>query len=212
MRILLRCNALIFKLIDADRETRVALPVLEFTTWQMLVLFQHELLLFAGVFFLLGALDDISVDLCWIWLRLTGCDHSDIVETEHLATANLEGLAALFIPAWNEAAVIGDTVAYALNAWPQDSLPLYVGCYRNDAATIQAVMEAAESDPRIRLVIHDREGPTTKADCLNRLYRALRDDERRAGLSARTSLDYRKRVAGDAEPASGVAMTLSTRF
>lgn len=161
------------------------MPVLEITTWQLLVLFQHELLLFAGIFFLLGALDDISVDLCWLWLRLTGRGHSDIVETEHLATANLNGMAAVFIPAWNEAAVIGDTVAHMLKAWPQDSLRLYVGCYRNDAATVQAVIEVARSDPRIRLVIHDREGPTTKADCLNRLYKALRDDELRAGFTAR---------------------------
>ena len=175
----------LFELTSINWETGVALPVPEITTWQMLVLFQHELLLFAGIFFLLGALDDISVDLCWIWLRLTGRAHSDIVETEHLATANLDGMAAVFIPTWKEAAVIGDTVAHTLNAWPQDSMRLYVGCYRNDAPTIQAVMDAASGDARVRLVIHDREGPTTKADCLNRLYKALQDDEQRAGFKAR---------------------------
>lgn len=32
---------------------------------------------------------------------------------------------------------------------------------------------------------HDRDGPSTKADCLNRLYRALCDDEHRGGEAAR---------------------------
>jgi len=35
---------------------------------------------------------------------------------------------------------------------------------------------------------NDRDGPTTKADCLNRLYRALMEDERRSGRQARMIL------------------------
>ena len=161
------------------------MPLLELSTWQLLVLFQHELLLFAGIFFLIGALDDVAVDLCWLWLRLTGRARSGKIDSAPLATAELEGLAAVFIPAWQEASVIGDTIAHALNAWPQAELRLYVGCYRNDPATIEAVTTAASGDPRLRLVIHDRAGPTTKADCLNRLYRALLEDEVRTGLRAR---------------------------
>jgi adsorption protein B len=42
-------------------------------------------------------------------------------------------------------------------------------------------MSGAGNDPRIRGVIHENAGPTTKADCLNRLYAALGDDERRYG-------------------------------
>jgi bacteriophage N4 adsorption protein B len=30
--------------------------------WQWLALLQHELLLFAGIFFLIGAADDLAVD------------------------------------------------------------------------------------------------------------------------------------------------------
>jgi adsorption protein B len=72
-------------------------------------------------------------------------------------------------------------------------LRLYVGCYRNDRATIEAALRAAGRDRRLRLVIHDRIGPTTKADCLNRLYEALSDDEKRS------SEDYRMVVLHDAE-------------
>ena len=42
-------------------------------------------------------------------------------------------------------------------------------------------MSGAGGDSRVRLVVHDRDGPTTKADCLNRLYDALESDEQRAG-------------------------------
>ncbi|WP_241255095.1 glycosyl transferase family protein [Altererythrobacter sp. BO-6] len=161
------------------------MPILDITPWQLLVLFQHEMLLFAGIFFLLGAIDDFAVDLVWLWLKLTGRARSKRVDGAQLATAELAGSAAIFVPTWHEAGVIRDTIAHALGAWPQDNLRLYVGCYRNDAETIAAVMSAAPGDPRLRLVIHDRPGPSTKADCLNRLYRALLEDEARTGCMAR---------------------------
>ncbi|MBD2842637.1 glycosyl transferase family protein [Erythrobacter rubeus] len=152
-----------------------------FDLWQWLALLQHELLLFAGVFFLIGALDDLAIDFTWVWLKLTGRAKTREVDRDALRCRELHGAAAIFIPAWSEAEVIGDTIDYTLGVWPQSNLRLYVGCYRNDPATIAAVMRAAQGDERLRIVIHDREGPTTKADCLNRLYDAMRDDERRMG-------------------------------
>jgi adsorption protein B len=87
----------------------------------------------------------------------------------------------VLIPAWQEAAVIGQTIRHLLAAWPQSGLSLYIGCYRNDPATLSAGIAAAHGDPRVRLVVHDRDGPTTKADCLNRLYAAIALDEERSG-------------------------------
>jgi adsorption protein B len=40
----------------------VAFSIAEPVLWQGLALLQYELLLFAGVFFLVGALDDLAVD------------------------------------------------------------------------------------------------------------------------------------------------------
>lgn len=156
------------------------MALLDYNIWQWLVVFQHELLLFAGIFFLIGALDDLAVDFTWIWLWLTGRGDTPRFFRQTMAERKLQGKAAVFIPAWQEDEVIGDTIAHALTAWKQDDLRLYVGCYRNDPKTISAAMMAARGDPRLRIVIHDREGPSTKADCLNRLYEALRDDERRS--------------------------------
>jgi adsorption protein B len=154
--------------------------------WQWLALFQHELLLFAGVFFLIGALDDILIDGLWLWYKATGKADPLKVNRSELANQPLSGPVAVFLPAWQEAAVIGDTIRHALSVWQQPNLRFYIGCYRNDPQTTAAVMKVAaelseRADTRLRIVIHDQNGPSTKADCLNRLHQALRDDERRSG-------------------------------
>lgn len=160
------------------------MPAGYFTPAQWFALVEHELLLFAGLFFLIGVLDELAVDLIWLWLRITGRAKTKRLHDDALHRS-LAGRAAVFIAAWREAGVIGSTIRHALDAWPHDDLRLYVGCYRNDPATLEAVLDAADGDPRLRLVIHGRDGPSTKADCLNRLYRALAEDERRSGQVAR---------------------------
>lgn len=143
-----------------------------------------ELMLFAGFWFVVGMLDEMAVDFAWLYLLV-----KRRVRSARLAPGTaqrpLSGVTAVFIPAWHEADVIATTVSHALAAWQQRELRLYIGCYRNDPATIAAAMSAAAHDPRVRLVIHDRDGPTTKADCLNRLYGALSEDELRSGVRAR---------------------------
>ena len=145
------------------------------------MLVQHELLLFAAFFFLLGAVDEMAVDLSWLGLRLTGRADDEQVDSTRLSERQLSGDAAVLIPAWQEHQVIGETIRHMFTVWPQRALRLYVGCYANDPKTIEAAMKAAAGDPRLRIVINDRAGPTTKADCLNRLYQALSEDERRTG-------------------------------
>lgn len=169
------------------------MSITEPSWWQWLALLQHELLLFAGVFFLIGALDDLAVDTAWLWLKATGRAVTRRRSRPALQHRILSGPAAVLIPAWQEAAVIGQTIRHLLDTWPQPELRLYVGCYRNDPATLDAGIAAAQGDPRLRLVIVDREGPTTKADCLNRLYAALVLDE------ARTSQRFAAVVFHDAE-------------
>lgn len=151
------------------------------TSLEILAFIEHELLLFAAVFFLVGALDELAIDLVWVWLRLSGRTKAWRIERCEARARPLAGPAAVFIPAWHEEQVIAFTIAHALAAWPQEELRLYVGCYRNDPATTEAARRGAANDPRVRLVILARDGPTTKADCLNLLYAAMRDDERRGG-------------------------------
>lgn len=166
---------------DAIGHAIVALQVVE-----------RELLLFATFWFLIGAIDDLVVDGIWLWLRLTGRAGTGRIDRA-AASARLQGRAAVMIAAWQEAGVIGHTIRHALAAWPQAELTLYLGCYRNDPATLSAALAVAGNDPRLRIVIHEKAGPTTKADCLNRLYRALVADERRYGYR------YRSVVLHDSE-------------
>ena len=152
---------------------------------EWLALAEHELLLFAGVFFLIGALDELAVDFAWAWLKLTGRARTWRIRRAEARQRPLAGRAALLIPAWHEAPIIELTIAHALAAWPQADLTVYVGCYLNDPVTLEAAMRGSGGDRRVRLVIHGRHGPTTKADCLNRLYGALEADEARTGRAAR---------------------------
>ena len=155
-----------------------------FDPWQWLEIVEHELLLFAAVFFVIGALDELAIDLAWLRLKLTG-------RTRPLAFAAppetpLAGIAAVLVPAWREADVVAAMLRHCRASWPQRELRVYAGCYRNDSATLAALVEGAAHDPRIRIVVHPGHGPTTKADCLNRLYAALAADERRNGARARS--------------------------
>jgi len=165
----------------------------QWTPLEWLALVEHELLLFAAVFFLIGALDELAMDAAWAWLKLTGRARGWRIARREARERPLAGPAAVLIPAWHEAQIIEFTIAHALAAWPQRELRLYVGCYFNDPATLEAVMRGSGGDPRVRLVVHGRHGPTMKADCLNRLYAALEADEARSGR------DFRMIVLHDAE-------------
>ena len=150
-----------------------------------LQLIEHELLIFAAFWFIIGLFDEFAIDLAWLALRLTGRGKTRRLPQGY-GQAALHGRAAVLIPAWQEAAVIATTLGYAMAAWPQSALRIYVGCYRNDSHTLSAAIGGAARDSRVRLVILDRGGPTTKADCLNRLYAALDADEVRSGVPFRS--------------------------
>ena len=132
--------------------------------------FEHELLLFAAFWFALGAIDELAVDGLWLRLVLTGRGRARWLATapQNNAPARLRGIAAVLVPAWHEAEVVGTMLTHTLKAWPQQDLRIYAGCYRNDTATLAAMIAVAR-DPRLRIVVHAADGPTTKADCLNRL-------------------------------------------
>jgi adsorption protein B len=143
----------------------------------------RETALFAAIGFLLLGAGDLLLDLIWIgrslWRRLTIYRRHDKATALSLAPARHPGAIAIFVPAWDEAAVIASMLRHALGGTDHDDFRLYVGCYPNDPATIAAVRSVA--DPRLRLVLGPAPGPTTKADCLNRLWEAMGEDEDRSG-------------------------------
>ena len=143
----------------------------------------REAALFAASGFLILGLSDLAVDLAWIGLRLRslGGRRASVAD---LPPAAPPGRLAVFVPAWDEAAVIGPMLRAAVAAWGEGDWRLYVGTYPNDPATAAAAA-AAVADPRVRIAVGSRPGPTTKADCLNLLWRALLADEAAEGRRAK---------------------------
>lgn len=154
-----------------------------YSAFQWLAIFEHELLLFAAIWFAIGAVDELLVDALWLWRSKCGAARTPRLVDD--ADDELKGIAAVVVPAWRESAVIGAMVSHCLDNWRQRRLRIYVGVYRNDQPTLAALTLLCH-DPRLRIVLHDRDGPTTKADCLNRLYRAMCEDERRSGERVRS--------------------------
>jgi adsorption protein B len=143
----------------------------------------RETTLFAAIWFIIGGLDDLLVDLIFgcrfLVLRIFNPDEvqSSIPDHENTSSARI----AVFVAAWDESAVIERMLRATLSRFNYSNYRLYVGCYPNDPATITAVQAVMLADPRVRLVIGPAPGPTTKADCLNAIWRALQDDEVRDG-------------------------------
>lgn len=159
--------------------------------WTFLFDAREELLLFSGFWFLMGGLDDIIVDLIWgsraAWRRVTRYRRTAPIRADELPEPAQSGTIAVFVPAWREAAVIGSMLRQCKASWQVSGIDyrIYVGCYRNDPATIGAIAQAVSCDADVRIVLCDEPGPTTKADCLNRLWRALTDDELAGGYKVK---------------------------
>lgn len=142
---------------------------------------QKELLLVASIFFVIGAADDLIFDCLWIGYVMKRkffvyTKHSRI-HAELLPPPESEEPMAIFVPAWSEAPVIGTMLRRCLAQWDSKNFRIYVGCYPNDDQTVAAVASAVGDSENARLIICHRDGPTTKADCLNRLWVALCHDE-----------------------------------
>jgi adsorption protein B len=146
--------------------------------------FMREAALFAAAGYLILGLSDLAVDLLWLAhrARRLGRKRLSVADFEPPARP---GRLAVFVPAWDEAAVIGDMLRGALAAWGEGDWRIYVGTYRNDPSTTAAAALVASAEPRVRIVTSDDAGPTTKADCLNRLWRALLADEAAEGRQAK---------------------------
>ena len=134
-----------------------------------------ELALFAGVGFLLFGLNDLLVDFLYFtrrfWRSATVYTRHRRAYACHYVFNRDPGFMAIFVPAWDESAVIASMLKATLDRIDYDDFRMFVGHYRNDPATAAAI--ASVTDPRVHAVEVAANGPTTKADCLNHLYDAL---------------------------------------
>jgi bacteriophage N4 adsorption protein B len=142
---------------------------------EILSRFAAELALFAGVGFLLFAVNDLLVDLIYFarrfWRAATVYKRHARAFASHYVFNSNPGFIAILVPAWDEASVIASMLKAALKRIDYDNYRIFVGYYRNDPATAAAI--ASVADARVEAVEVNADGPTTKADCLNHLYDAL---------------------------------------
>src|SRR3546814_19186121 len=90
----------------------------EWTPIEWLALVEHELLLFAAVFFLIGALDEFAVALAWLWLRLVANAETLSIDRAEVHARPLSGPAAVLVPPWREPALRESNVAHPRGTWP----------------------------------------------------------------------------------------------
>lgn len=135
----------------------------------------RELMYFSCVGFLIFAIDELVIDLIWIcstlWRKTFVYSKHRRATATTMPASRSPGELAIFVPAWDESAVIGKMLHYAVTHFRHDNFTIFVGCYPNDPDTIKAVTSVKHD--AIRLVVCDSPGPTSKADCLNNLWREL---------------------------------------
>jgi adsorption protein B len=145
-----------------------------------------ELALFAGVGFLLFAVNDLLVDVIYFaraaWRTLAVYTRYPRAFASELPQSAEPGFIAMLVPAWDESSVIASMLQATIRRLDYKDYRIFVGHYRNDPATAAAI--AAVGDERIEAIQVDSDGPTTKADCLNHLYDALVAHELNSDRSA----------------------------
>jgi bacteriophage N4 adsorption protein B len=144
----------------------------------------HILTFFVLVFLLATGIEDFAVD-AYYWIlkliypkwaeRLSGIPISKLNETP-------EKPIAVFIPAWQEAAVIGHMLRRACGSIKYTSYDIFVGVYPNDPKSFEAVEEVAKEIPHVHAVVGLDPGPTTKADNLNQIHQGMRRYENQTGI------------------------------
>ena len=119
--------------------------------------------------FLLSGLDDLGVDLAWLYawvaerLTVSRRDARRIPDAPPLPIA-------ILVPLWHEHAVIARMLEHNLAAIRYPDFHIFAGIYANDPLTEEAVASISERFTNVHLAVCPHDGPTSKADCLNWIY------------------------------------------
>ncbi len=132
----------------------------------------------------LSGIDDVFVDIYYWCLKLFGKqDAKDLALARTLqAEVDLpERPFAIMVPAWHEQDVIYAMLTTNTRLLAYRNYIYFIGVYQNDHATTAEVKRARALHTNIQIVIVPRDGPTSKADCLNVLSVAIREYEEKIG-------------------------------
>jgi len=137
-----------------------------------------------AVWVLLSGLDDLFLDLCYLYFRLADRRRSkrhgpDVAGSP--ADRLPQKKIAVMIPAWREDGVIQNMLEHNVAAIQYSNHEVFVGVYPNDIRTLSRVIACERTHPRVHHVLCPYDGPTSKGDCLNWVYHGLLLHEEAAG-------------------------------
>src|SRR6266850_40183 len=129
----------------------------------------------AVIGFLINGLDDLFFDIGFLHflVRTRNKPHLTLQDLKLVP----EQWIALLVPAWQEGGVVNKMAEYASRICIYERYDIFIGVYPNDPETIQCVDKLCAVNSRIHKVVVPHAGPTSKADCLNWIYKAVRLNE-----------------------------------
>ncbi|WP_035272376.1 glycosyl transferase family protein [Desulfonatronum thiodismutans] len=151
----------------------------------LLIFLKAGLWIFGLVFFLNG-LSDLFIDLVRIgnevWRRVFvfGFRRAKPLAEEDL-TGRPEQFIAVMIPCWDESAVISRMLENSIKVLNYSNYVIFVGTYPNDPATQREVDLVRERYGNVERIVCPKDGPTSKADCLNWIFEGIRHYEKSHG-------------------------------
>jgi adsorption protein B len=136
-----------------------------FASWATVVDgFLAAMMLPAAIAILLSGIDDVILLLVCATRRLPA--KQDVRSTA-------EKRLAIFVPCWQESAVIRKMVEHNVAAIRYQAYDFFIGAYPNDDATLGVVRDLEPRFANVHLAVCPHPGPTSKADCLNWIYQRM---------------------------------------
>lgn len=132
-----------------------------------------------AVIILISSVDDLLVDVVYWWVALG--DKFRRQPRQAALDAAEEKRIAIIVPAWRESAVIAQMLINTLSVFRYANYEIFVGVYENDPETGAEVARVAARFPTVHAAPVPRQGPTSKADCLNWVVQNIFLRERESG-------------------------------
>ena len=132
----------------------------------------------------ISSIDDAFVDLYYWSLRLfRHGEDKEFARAICAAGSVPERPFAIMIPAWKEHDVISSMVVTNSRLLTYQNYHFFIGVYRNDQRTIEEVRRTQALYANVHMAIVPRDGPTSKADCLNVVLAEIESYETRCGTA-----------------------------
>lgn len=131
----------------------------------------------------ISAIDDLFIDIVYFTSHLGPRQTaSEPVTSADQIRPTTEKPIAVMVPAWDEKTVIASMLENFIGTTRYHNYHIFVGTYPNDPATREQVealkRRSPEADERITVVSTDQNGPTSKGQCLNKIYDYITRDEK----------------------------------